>query len=188
MSYGPFGAVYNGSRLLPPSAAEGAVVNVAQRTTAVQISDPNVAETDVIAYSVPAGALGLGGRISAKLSGSFTNNMNAGGSLTLRVYLGATVLGTMVLSDADLAIVSYRHELRLDFANINTTGLQLGSMFGVLQEDAVLGTPDSFVLSLAGATDSTVEQLFRVTAQLDALADMVFNVSYGHVELVRGAA
>lgn len=186
--YGPFGSILDGSRIRPPSAGDGVVVNVAQRTAPVQISDPNVVETDVLAYDVPAGALGLGGRISAKLSGSFTNNMNAGGSLTLRVYLGATVLGAMVLSDADLAIVSYRHELRLDFSNIISTGLQFGSMLGVLQEDAVLGTPDSFVLSLGGAADSTLAQLFRVTAQLDALADMVFNVSYGHVELVRGAA
>lgn len=169
-------------------AASGGVgtTGVINKDTALIDVAASAAETDLYNFSVPAGALTSDGQLRLMIQGDFLYNNVVGNTVTIRIYLGGTLLTAYAMSGGVLAAVRRAWELRPTISALGATNSQMmtaimntvppdlgggaAPLAGIGGWDWRNNTPtlSTMGLGVPATLDMTAAQILRVTAQWSA--------------------
>lgn len=168
----------------------GASLVLARDATEVQVVD-TTDETDLLSYTIPAGALGTDSAVRLMLAGTHKNNSGGSVDFRIRIKLGATTLFDDIFTRSDDA-ADYPSHLDLTVAQVAVnTQFAYGAMTFASATGPTAGRGDLASAPGGGpiqgdaAEDEATDLTLAVTVEMDtADPDANFTKYYATLELL----
>lgn len=161
---------------------------VLQRTYSQQVVSSST-ETDVFTYTIAAGFLGATGALRLTIIGTYLNNSGGNRTLTVKIYLGSTVMYTVASANIAAAAGTRGFRMTCIMGNRNNTAVQdVGGDMAITTNPlfssatALVGT---MTLYGTATEDTTSSKVFKVSVTHSAIdASLEFDLQQAYLELL----